>query len=135
MFSGDWQENNRVVIKDYSYDVYISYLRMLHTGRIRINQSNIAELIDLANCYGDEQLMKHCQIFIEKFLNKSTISTYLSLIIDYELYNYEMISNKLIIFKNILSKFVNDNLSMNSKNFMNFLEWFSKHQQQQQQQE
>ena len=73
--------------------------------------------------------MKHCQIFIEKFLNKSTISTYLSLIIDYELYNYEMISNKLIIFKNILSKFVNDNLSMNSKNFMNFLEWFSQQQQ------
>ena len=77
--------------------------------------------------------MKHCQIFIEKFLNESTISTYLSLIIDYELYNYEIISNKLIIFKNYLSKFVNDNLSMNSKNFMNFLEWFSKHQQQQQQ--
>ena len=103
---------------------------MLHTGQIQMNQFNIAEFIDLANCYCDEQLMKHCQIFIEKFLNKSTISTYLSLIIDYELYNYEMISNKLIIFKNILSKFVNNNLSMNSKNFMNFLEWFSKHQQQ-----
>ncbi|XP_075679411.1 RCC1 and BTB domain-containing protein 2-like [Dermatophagoides pteronyssinus] len=134
MFSGVWQENtNRVMIDAYSYDVYYSYLRMLHTGQIQINQFNIAEFIDLANCYGDEQLMKHCQIFIEKFLNKSTISTYLSLIIDYELYNYEMISNKLLIFKNILSKFVNDNLSMNSKNFMNFLEWFSKHQQQQQQ--
>ncbi|XP_075679375.1 RCC1 and BTB domain-containing protein 2-like [Dermatophagoides pteronyssinus] len=130
MFSGVWQENtNRVMIDAYSYDVYYSYLLMLHTGQIQINQFNIAEFIDLANCYGDEQLMKHCQIFIEKFLNKSTISTYLSLIIDYELYNYEMISNKLLIFKNILSKFVNDNLSMNSKNFMNFLEWFSKHQQ------
>ncbi|XP_075679396.1 RCC1 and BTB domain-containing protein 2-like [Dermatophagoides pteronyssinus] len=134
MFSGDWQENtNRVMIGAYSYDVYYSYLGMLHTGQIQINQFNIAEFIDLANCYCDEQLMKHCQIFIEKFLNESTISTYLSLIIDYELYNYEMISNKLIIFKNILLKFVNDNLSMNSKNFMNFLEWFSKHQQQQQQ--
>ncbi|XP_027205364.2 RCC1 and BTB domain-containing protein 2-like [Dermatophagoides pteronyssinus] len=65
MFSGDWQEsNNRVVIDAYSYDVYYSYLRMLHTGQIQINQFNIAEFIDLANCYDDEELMKHCKSFI-----------------------------------------------------------------------
>nr|XP_027203836.1 RCC1 and BTB domain-containing protein 2-like [Dermatophagoides pteronyssinus] len=73
MFSGEWQENNnRVVIDAYSYNVYYSYLMMLHTGHIRINQSNIAELMDLANCYGDERLMKHCQTFIRSNLNENT---------------------------------------------------------------
>ncbi|KAH9414304.1 RCC1 and BTB domain-containing protein 1 [Dermatophagoides pteronyssinus] len=85
MFSGDWQENNQVIIKDYSYDIYYSYLVMLHTGRIRINQSNIAELIDLANCYGDEQLMKHCRTFIQTDLNEQTLSIYFPLIDKYEL--------------------------------------------------
>ncbi|KAH9413978.1 RCC1 and BTB domain-containing protein 1 [Dermatophagoides pteronyssinus] len=79
MFSGDWQE---VMI---NYDVYYSYLLMLHTGEIRINRSNIAEFIDLANCYGNEQLMKHCQTFIERSLNKKTLCTYLPLINKYEL--------------------------------------------------
>nr|XP_027196359.1 RCC1 and BTB domain-containing protein 2-like [Dermatophagoides pteronyssinus] len=63
MFSGDWKENKQVTIKDYGYDVYYSYLVMLHNGRIRINKDNIAELIDLAKCYGDERLIKHCQTF------------------------------------------------------------------------
>ncbi|KAH9413979.1 hypothetical protein DERP_012356 [Dermatophagoides pteronyssinus] len=85
MFSGDWQENNQVIIKDYSYDIYYSYLEMLHTGRIRINQSNIAELIDLANCYCDERLMKHCRTFIRRDLNKQTLFTYLPLISKYKL--------------------------------------------------
>nr|XP_027196364.1 RCC1 and BTB domain-containing protein 1-like [Dermatophagoides pteronyssinus] len=70
MFSGDWQKDNRVTIHDYSYDVYYSYLHMLHTGRIRIKQYNIFKLIDLANCYGDERLMKHCQTFIQKLINQ-----------------------------------------------------------------
>ncbi|KAH9530355.1 RCC1 and BTB domain-containing protein 2 [Dermatophagoides farinae] len=36
------------------YDTYYAYLRMLHDGTIRINPQNIAELIDLANCYRDQ---------------------------------------------------------------------------------
>ncbi|XP_075588839.1 RCC1 and BTB domain-containing protein 1-like [Dermatophagoides farinae] len=36
-------------------ETYYTYLRMLHTGKIHINRQNIAELIDLANCYGDER--------------------------------------------------------------------------------
>ena len=70
MFSGDWQKDNRVTIHDYSYDVYYSYLHMLHTGRIRIKQYNIFKFIDLANCYGDKRLMKHCQTFMQKLINQ-----------------------------------------------------------------
>ncbi|KAH9414329.1 RCC1 and BTB domain-containing protein 1 [Dermatophagoides pteronyssinus] len=121
MFSGDWQENDQVIIKDYSYDVYYSYLLMLHTGDIRINRYNIAEFIDLANCYGNEQLMKHCQTFIERSLNKKTLCTYLPLINKYEL----KIQDKLIqlTIEDVLPKITN-NLLENKKDINKFLELF-----------
>ncbi|KAH9413977.1 RCC1 and BTB domain-containing protein 1 [Dermatophagoides pteronyssinus] len=120
MFSGDWQENDQVIIKDYSYYVYYSYLRMLHTGRIRINQSNIAELIDLANCYGDEQLMKHCKTFIRRDLKKQTLCIYLPLINKYQL---DTMHDKLVelTVENILPK-IADNLLENKENINEFLE-------------
>ncbi|KAH9414686.1 RCC1 and BTB domain-containing protein 2 [Dermatophagoides pteronyssinus] len=112
MFSGDWKENSKVVIKDYHYDVYYAYLRMLHTGQIRINQSNIGQLIDLANCYGDEQLMKHCRTFIRNNLNEQTLSTYLPLIDKYQL---DEMNDKLVqlTIENVLPK--------NKKNIAKFL--------------
>nr|XP_027196358.1 RCC1 and BTB domain-containing protein 1-like [Dermatophagoides pteronyssinus] len=116
MFSGEWQENNnRVVIDAYSYDVYYSYLRMLHTGRIQINQSNIAEFIDLANCYGDEQLMKHCQTFMRMVLNGGTLFTYLPLISKYKL---DGMNDKLVELT------IKDVLPKNKNNITKFLEWF-----------
>ena len=104
VFSGDWQENtNRVMIGAYSYDVYYSYLGMLHTGQIQINQFNIAEFIDLANCYCDEQLMKHCQTFMQMILNERTLFTYLPLI---EQYKLDGMNDKLVelTIKNVLPK-------------------------------
>ncbi|XP_075679401.1 RCC1 and BTB domain-containing protein 2-like [Dermatophagoides pteronyssinus] len=115
MFSGEWQESNdRVVIDAYSYDVYYSYLRMLHTGQIQINQSNIAEFIDLANCYCDEQLMKHCRTFIRRDLNKQTLFIYLPLISKYELND---MNDKLVelTIKDVIPKI---------SNITKFLEWF-----------
>ncbi|XP_027197041.2 RCC1 and BTB domain-containing protein 1-like [Dermatophagoides pteronyssinus] len=116
MFSGDWKENSKVVIKDYHYDVYYAYLRMLHTGQILINQSNIDQLIDLANCYGDEQLMKHCGTFIRNNLNEQTLLTYLPLIDKYQL---DEMNDKLVqlTIENVLPK--------NKKNIAKFLLLFS----------
>ncbi|KAH9530328.1 RCC1 and BTB domain-containing protein 2 [Dermatophagoides farinae] len=85
MFSGNWTENDQVTIDDYSYETYYAYLRMLHTGKIYITRQNITELVDLANCYGDEKLMKYCQTFIRNDLNEHTMSTYSSLIEKYEM--------------------------------------------------
>ena len=120
MFSGKWLENTEVVIKDYSYDIYYSYLVMLHTGRIRINQSNIAKLIDLANCYGDERLMKHCRTFIQTDLNKQTLFTYYPLIDKYEI---DEMQDKLVqlTIKDVLPKITN-NISKNKKKIRKFLE-------------
>ncbi|XP_027205328.2 RCC1 and BTB domain-containing protein 2-like [Dermatophagoides pteronyssinus] len=123
MFSGDWKENKLVKIKNYSYNVYYAYLRKLHNGRIRIKQSNIVELIDLANCYGDEQLMKHCRTFIRKNLNEHTLSTYLPLIVNYELNDMHDKLVELTI-ENILPKTAND-LCENKENIAQFLVWFS----------
>nr|XP_027202267.1 RCC1 and BTB domain-containing protein 2-like [Dermatophagoides pteronyssinus] len=120
MFSGVWQENDKVIIKDYNYDVYYSYLVMLHNGNVRINQSNIAQLIDLANCYGDERLMKHCRSFIRRNLNEQTLFTYLPLISNYQL---DGMNDKLveITIEDVLPK-ITDNLLENKENVTKFLE-------------
>ncbi|XP_046915942.2 RCC1 and BTB domain-containing protein 2 [Dermatophagoides farinae] len=85
MFSGNWSENNQVIINDYSYETYYAYLHMLHTGKIHITRQNITELVDLSNCYGDEKLMGYCKTFIRSDLNKHTISIYHPLIRKYEM--------------------------------------------------
>ena len=85
MFSGNWSENDQVIITDYSYETYYAYIRMLHTGKIQINHQNITELVDLANCYGDESLMKYCATFIRNDLDEQTIPKYLPLINKYEM--------------------------------------------------
>nr|XP_027205346.1 RCC1 and BTB domain-containing protein 2-like [Dermatophagoides pteronyssinus] len=120
MFSGQWQENKQVMINSYSYDAYYSYLIMLHTGHIRINQLNIAELIDLANCYGDEKLMENCKTFIQRDLNERTLLDYFPLINKYQL---DTMHDKLVelTVENILPK-IADNLLENKKNIMKFLE-------------
>ncbi|KAH9414687.1 RCC1 and BTB domain-containing protein 1 [Dermatophagoides pteronyssinus] len=119
MFSNDWKEYKRVTIDNFSYDIYYAYLRMLHTGQIRINPFNIDKLIDLANCYGDEQLMKHCQTFIRKDLNERTLSTYFPLIDKYQLDDIHYKLVKLTI-KNVWPK-IADNLKTDKKNVMKFL--------------
>ncbi|OTF73289.1 hypothetical protein BLA29_009573, partial [Euroglyphus maynei] len=85
MFSGDWRENNTVIIDAYSYDTYYAYLNFLHDGCIRIDENNIAELSDLANCYGDERLKEQCETFIWNDLNERTLRKYFPLIVNYEL--------------------------------------------------
>nr|XP_027205341.1 RCC1 and BTB domain-containing protein 1-like [Dermatophagoides pteronyssinus] len=123
MFSGDWQENKQVIINSYSYDVYYSYLRKLHNGYIQINRYNIIELIDLANCYGDEQLFKHCKTFILTDLNEWSLFTYLPLITKYEINEtYGKLFGLTI--NNILPK-INNYLSKNQEKITKFLEWFS----------
>ncbi|XP_046915947.2 RCC1 and BTB domain-containing protein 2 [Dermatophagoides farinae] len=85
MFSGNWSENDQVPIENYSYETYYAYLRLLHKGKIHINHQNIVEIVDLANCYGDERLMEYCEIFIRNDLDEQTMPTYRTLIIKYEM--------------------------------------------------
>ncbi|XP_075589213.1 RCC1 and BTB domain-containing protein 2-like [Dermatophagoides farinae] len=97
MFSGNWSENDQV-ITDYSYETYYAYIRMLHTGKIQINHQNITELVDLANCYGDESLMKYCATFIRNDLDEQTMPKYLPLINKYEM--IEMYEKLAHLYKN-----------------------------------
>ncbi|KAH7638222.1 hypothetical protein HUG17_9328 [Dermatophagoides farinae] len=85
MFSGYWIENDQVNIENYSYETYYEYLRMLHYDCIEINRNIISQLIDLATCYIDKRLMKHCETFIRNDLNEQTMPTYLPLINKYEM--------------------------------------------------
>ncbi|XP_075588699.1 uncharacterized protein LOC142597649 isoform X2 [Dermatophagoides farinae] len=94
MFSGNWSENDQVIINDYSYETYYAYLLMLHTGKIHINHQNITELVDLANCYGDKRLMEYCKIFIR---NEQTTPAYLPLINKYEINElHDKLRNKIM---------------------------------------
>nr|XP_027205362.1 RCC1 and BTB domain-containing protein 1-like [Dermatophagoides pteronyssinus] len=122
MFSGEWKDNNKIIINSFSYDAYYSYLRKLHNGHIRINLSNIVELIDLANCFEDERLMMHCRTFIRNNLNKRTLFIYLPLIDKYELDEMHAKLVELII-DDVLPK-ISKNFLENKKNITKFLLWF-----------
>ncbi|KAH9414567.1 RCC1 and BTB domain-containing protein 1 [Dermatophagoides pteronyssinus] len=124
MFSGDWRENNRVIIDAYSYDTYYAYLSMLHNGGfIEINEKIIAELIDLGNCYGDQQLLQYCRTFIYEKLNNSTIELYQPLITKYEMIEFDVLIRE-ITFNRILTK-INDSIKNKDINFTRkFLHWF-----------
>ncbi|XP_075588817.1 RCC1 and BTB domain-containing protein 2-like [Dermatophagoides farinae] len=123
MFSGNWSENDQVTINDYSYETYYAYLLMLHTSEIHINHQNITELVDLANCYGDIKLMKHCKTFIWNDLDEQTMTTYLPLIIKYEMKElYDKLSQ--IAIEQVLPK-VTDNIRKNNENSIEFLNWYN----------
>ncbi|XP_046916640.2 RCC1 and BTB domain-containing protein 2 [Dermatophagoides farinae] len=123
MFSGDWSENNLVTINAYDYDTYYAYLRMLHNGFIKIDKQNLTKFIDLANCYCDQRLIGYCKTFIRYDLNEQTISTYLPVIIKYELND---VHDKLIqitidqVFPKLTDIFLEDD----KNSVVKFLQWF-----------
>ena len=123
MFSGDWSENNLVTINAYDYNTYYTYLRMLHYDCIKIDKQNIAQLIDIANCYCDQRLIGYCKTFIRYDLNEQTISTYLPVIIKYELND---VHDKLIqitidqVLPNLTDIFLKDD----KNSIVKFLQWF-----------
>ncbi|XP_075588709.1 RCC1 and BTB domain-containing protein 2-like [Dermatophagoides farinae] len=122
MFSGAWKEKVEVEIRDYSYETYYAYLRMLHYGCIGINQNRITQLIDLATCYIDKRLMKHCKTFIRDDLDEQTMPTYLPLVIKYEIKElYDKLSH--ITIEQVLPK-VTDSILQNNENSIEFLDWF-----------
>ncbi|XP_046915933.2 RCC1 and BTB domain-containing protein 1-like [Dermatophagoides farinae] len=122
MFSGAWKEKVEVEIRDYSYETYYAYLRMLHYDCIGINQNMISQLIDLATCYIDKRLMKHCKTFIRDDLNEQTMPTYLQLISKYEIKElYDKLSH--ITIEQVLPK-VTDSILQNNENSIEFLNWF-----------
>nr|XP_027193998.1 RCC1 and BTB domain-containing protein 2-like [Dermatophagoides pteronyssinus] len=112
MLSGKWRENDRIMIDSYSYDTYYSYLNMLHCGHkdsIKINANNIAEFIDLAHCYCDQELIDYCKYFIRNDLNEKTLQIYLPIIVKYQLDGF---NDKLrqITFENVLPKIQNESI-------------------------
>ncbi|XP_075588809.1 RCC1 and BTB domain-containing protein 2-like [Dermatophagoides farinae] len=119
MFSGDWKEKVEVEIRDYSYETYYAYLRMLHYDCIEINRNIISQLIDLATCYIDKRLIKHCKTFIRNDLNEQTMPTYLQLISKYEMKElYDKLSH--ITIEQVLPK-VTDSILQNNENSIEFL--------------
>ena len=121
-FFRNWRHKDSVTIEYYSYEIFYSYIRMLHDGYIRIDINNIAELIDLAHFYDDKQLMKYCQTFIHKNLTQHSIHSLIPLIINYKLDGFDDLYH--FIAEKTLPKFCN-NLQMANENTLNhFLYWF-----------
>ncbi|XP_027198074.2 RCC1 and BTB domain-containing protein 1-like [Dermatophagoides pteronyssinus] len=122
-FFRNWRLKDSVTIEYYSYDIFYSYIRMLHDGYIRIDMNNITDLIDLAHFYDDEQLMEYCQTFIRKNLTQQSIHSLIPLIINYKL---DELDDDLCQYfeQKTLPKFC-DNLLMADENTLNhFLNWF-----------
>ncbi|OTF71253.1 hypothetical protein BLA29_004010 [Euroglyphus maynei] len=122
MLSGKWRENDSIIITSYSYDTYYSYLSMLHGDSIKIDDENLTEFFDLAHCYIDQQLLQYCKCYIQNEINEQTLSTYLPIIIKYQL---NELNGKLrqITHDKILPK-IQNNIQKNDNSVQKFLEFF-----------
>lgn len=53
-------ESNKIEISDYSYTIFMAYLRYLYTDCIEVNLDETIELLDLADCYLEDNLKEKC---------------------------------------------------------------------------
>ncbi|KAK9296481.1 hypothetical protein QLX08_009530 [Tetragonisca angustula] len=62
MFQEHWTENSQSVIEheQFSYDAYKAFLKYLYTDEIDLPTETTLELLELANAYSENQLIRHC---------------------------------------------------------------------------
>ncbi|XP_043798332.1 RCC1 and BTB domain-containing protein 1-like isoform X1 [Apis laboriosa] len=77
MFQEHWAENSQSVIchKQFSYDVYKTFLKYLYTNEIDpfLDPLNALELLDLANAYSENQLKRYCIQIINKGITVTNV--------------------------------------------------------------
>ena len=87
----NWSESdsNEIIIKDYSYNVYYAFLKYIYTDSVDIRAEEAIDLLDLADCYLEDDLKQKCVHLIRNNLSIDTFcDTYLAAI-RYKLVDFE----------------------------------------------
>ncbi|XP_054155257.1 RCC1 and BTB domain-containing protein 1-like [Oppia nitens] len=93
MFSTDtkWSESesNEIVIKDYSYSVYYAFLKYIYTDLVEISVDEAIDLLDLADCYLEDELKQKCVQLIKNNLTVNTFCDIYLAAIRYKLIDFD----------------------------------------------
>ncbi|XP_043513899.1 RCC1 and BTB domain-containing protein 1-like isoform X2 [Frieseomelitta varia] len=76
MFQEHWIENSQSTIEheQFSYDAYKAFLKYLYTDEIDSSTEIILELLELANAYSENQLIRHCVRIICKKITVQNVA-------------------------------------------------------------
>lgn len=91
MLSETWcnPESNKIEINAYSYDIYFAYLRYIYTDCIEVSVEEAVELLDLANCYLEDDLKSKCINIIRNNLSVDNCCQLYKLSLEYSLADFE----------------------------------------------
>ena len=91
MLSETWcqADTNQIVIHDYSYETYFAYLRYIYTDCIEVSLEEAVELLDLANCYLEDDLKLKCINIIRNNLTIENCCQLYQLALQYGLTEFE----------------------------------------------
>ena len=91
MLSDTWcqPDKSQIEIHDYSYEIYSANLRYIYTDVIEVTLEEAVELLDLANCYLEDDLKQKCINIIRHNLTVDNCCQLYQLAIQYSLTEFE----------------------------------------------
>ena len=91
MLSEAWctPETSTICIEDYSYPTYLAYLRYIYTDCIEVSTEEAVELLDLANCYLEDDLKAKCCNILRHSLSAENCCLLYQLALQYGLADFE----------------------------------------------
>ncbi|VDK51388.1 unnamed protein product [Anisakis simplex] len=87
-----WQDDSEcavVEVPHYSYAVYRSFIRWLYTDELHIDIEDAVGLLDLANCYCENELKQRCTEFIKKGISIENAATFYASALRFEVKDLE----------------------------------------------
>uniref|UniRef100_F1L139 RCC1 and BTB domain-containing protein 1 n=1 Tax=Ascaris suum TaxID=6253 RepID=F1L139_ASCSU len=91
-FREHWQDENEcavVEVPHYSYAVYRSFIRWVYTDELHIDIEDAVGLLDLANCYCENELKHRCSQFIKKSVSIENAATFYASALRFEVKDLE----------------------------------------------
>lgn len=64
LFNNEWKELKNISVRGSTFDAYSQLLQYFYKSEIDINQTNVIELIQLAQDYGVDDLFSACVTFL-----------------------------------------------------------------------
>lgn len=97
MLSDTWckEDTNEIEINEYSYNIFYAYLRYIYTDCIEVSVDETVELLDLANCYLEDELKQKCVNILRLNLSEENCCRFFQLT---KLYQLEQFQKDIIVF-------------------------------------
>ena len=97
LLSKQWCDpnTNQITINDYSYNIFYAYIRYIYTDCIEVCVDETIELLDLANCYLEDELKQKCVNILRQNILVENCCQFFQLAI---LYHLEQFLRDIVVF-------------------------------------